>query len=127
MLVIGLPACSGTDVRVAIGSGVIEGEIRSSQDEPVAGALVSIEGRRTPFGGPVLAEQVTTDAEGRFAAEVTSEDVVDGEVLLALTVAPPPSSGLAVADSSNIPLHLSPVTPPSDTTRLVVRLAYLPD
>ena len=127
LLLVGLSSCSGTDVRVAIGSGVIEGEIRSSQDEPVAGALVSIEGRRTPFGGAVLASQVPTDAEGRFAAEVTSEDVVDGEVLLALTVAPPPTSGLAVADSSNIPLHLSPVTPPSDTTRLVVRLSYLPD
>lgn len=127
MLALSLPGCSGTDVRVAIGSGFIEGEIRSSQDEPVAGALVSIEGRRTPFGGPVLASQVTTDADGRFSTELTSEDVVDGEVLLTLTVAPPPSSGLAVADSSNIALHLSPVTPASDTTRLVVRLSYLPD
>lgn len=127
LLVLGLTACSGTDVRLAIGSGVIEGEIRSAQNEPVAGALVSIEGRRTPFGSPVLASQITTDAEGRFAVALTSEDVVDGEVLLTLNVAPAPSSGLAVADTTNVALHLSPVTPPSDTTRVTVRLSYLPD
>ncbi|HEU4800230.1 MAG TPA: hypothetical protein VFS94_06320 [Gemmatimonadales bacterium] len=127
MLIVGLIACAGTDVRLAIGSGVIEGEVRSSQDEPVAGALVSIEGRRTPFGSPVLASQITTDAEGHFSVALTSEDVVDGEVLLALNIAPAPSSGLAVADTTNIALHLSPVTPPSDTTRVTVRLPYLPD
>jgi hypothetical protein len=127
LLVLGLTACSGTDVRLAIGSGVIEGEIRSAQNEPVAGALVSIEGRRTPFGSPVLASQITTDAEGRFAVALISEDVVDGEVLLTLNVAPAPSSGLAVADTTNVALHLSPVTPPSDTTRVTVRLSYLPD
>lgn len=127
LMAIGLIACSGTDVRLAIGSGVVEGEISSAQDEPVAGALVSIEGRRTPFGSPVLATQVTTDAGGRFAVAVTSEDVVDGEVLLTLNVAPAPSSGLAVTDTTNIALHLSPVTPPSDTTRVAVRLSYLPE
>lgn len=124
-LIVGLMACSGTDVRLAIGSGVIEGEIQSAQDQPVAGALVSIEGRRTPFGDPVLASQVTTDADGRFTVALTSEDVVDGEVLLTLNVAPAPSSGLAVADTANIALHLSPVTPPSDTTRVIVRLSLL--
>jgi len=118
-------ACSGTDVRLAIGSGVIEGEIQSAQNGPVAGALVSIEGRRTPFGDPVLASQVTTDADGRFTVALTSEDVVDGDVLLTLNVAPAPSSGLAVADTTNIALHLSPVTPPSDTTRVTVRLSLL--
>lgn len=127
LLITSIAACSGTDVRLAIGSGVVEGEIRSSQDEPVADALVSIEGRRTPFGSPVLAHQVTTDATGRFTVELTSEDVVDGEVLLALTVAPAPSSGLAVRDTSNVALHLSPVSPPSDTTRVVMHLPYLPD
>lgn len=127
LMALGLIACSGTDVRLAIGSGVVEGEISSAQDEPVAGALVSIEGRRTPFGSPVLATQVTTDADGRFAVAVTSEDVVDGEVLLTLNVAPAPSSGLAVTDTTNIALHLSPVTPPSDTTRVAVRLSYLPE
>ena len=127
LMAIGLIACSGTDVRLAIGSGVVEGEISSAQDEPVAGALVSIEGRRTPFGSPVLATQVTTDAGGRFAVAVTSEDVVDGEVLLTLNVAPAPSSGLAVADTTNIALHLAPVTPASDTTRVAVRLSYLPE
>lgn len=127
LMALGLIACSGTDVRLAIGSGVVEGEISSAQDEPVAGALVSIEGRRTPFGSPVLATQVTTDAGGRFAVAVTSEDVVDGEVLLTLNVAPAPSSGLAVTDTTNIALHLSPVTPPSDTTRVAVRLSYLPE
>ncbi len=127
LLAFGLISCSGTDVRLAIGSGVIEGEISSAQDEPVAGALVSIEGRRTPFGSPILASQVTTDADGRFSVAVSSEDVVDGEVLLTLNVAPAPSSGLAVTDTTNIALHLSPVTPPSDTTRVSVRLSYLPD
>lgn len=127
LLAFGLISCSGTDVRLAIGSGVIEGEISSAQGEPVAGALVSIEGRRTPFGSPILASQVTTDADGRFSVAVSSEDVVDGEVLLTLNVAPAPSSGLAVTDTTNIALHLSPVTPPSDTTRVSVRLSYLPD
>ncbi len=127
LLALLVAGCSSVGLHESVSGGLLEGTVRSSQGEPVVGAMITAVARQSPFGPSVAEDSAWTDAAGQFRIPLASSEVVDADALVTIKVRPPANSPLVGADTSAVAVRFSPASPSTDTTRVSFRLSYLPD
>ena len=122
-LVPGLASCESATIVEWAAAAAVRGQVLSAEDAGVAGVAVHLEAVRYRGGGGedvVAAAQVTTGADGTFAAGMGEIGLPAGDAELRVAVLTPGTHDtLAIATDV---VRFSRDAEPADTTVIVIRL-----